>query len=66
MMRDELLGRHVGDELPDRLARLLGQQVPHGIDHGAGGEVHGALVRPDPAQLAVAGDMPPEAAGIFA
>ena len=28
--------------------------------------MHGALVRADPAQLAVAGQMPPEAAGILA
>ncbi len=47
------------------LSCFLGEQVPDGIDHGAGGKVHRALVRADPAQLAVAGDEVPEAAGIF-
>ena len=58
---DDLLRRHVGDQPPDRLAGLLGQQVPDGVDHRAGGQMHGALVRADPAQLAVAGQVPPEA-----
>ncbi len=57
----DLLRRHLRDQLPDRLAGLLGEQVPDGVDDGAGREMDRALLRPDPAQLAVAGEMPPEA-----
>src|SRR5690606_29748380 len=54
----DLFRREFGHQLPDGLALLLGQKVPEGVDDGAGGEVHGALVRADPAQLAVAGQVP--------
>jgi hypothetical protein len=43
---------------------LLGQQVPDGVDHRAGRQMDRALVRADPAQLAVRGDMAPEAARV--
>ncbi|MNX80155.1 hypothetical protein D3C86_1118060 [compost metagenome] len=56
---------HVGDKLPHRLARLLCQQIPYRIHNGAGGEMHRALVRADPAQLAVARQMPPIFAGVL-
>src|SRR4028119_609270 len=62
---DELLGAHVRDQLPDRLARLLGAEVPDGIDDGTRGEVDGTLVRSDPAQLAVSRELAPEPAGVF-
>ena len=42
------------------LPSALGPQIPYRIDDGAGRQMDGAFVRPDPAQLAVAGDMPPE------
>ena len=63
---DELLGREIGHQAPQRLALGLGPQVPHGIDHGAGGQVHRPLVRADPAQLAVGGDVAPKASHVLA
>ena len=53
---DDLLRAHVGHELPQRLALGARPQVPHGVDQRGGGEVDRALLRPDPAQLRVAGD----------
>ncbi len=50
---------HISHQLPHRLAGFLGQQIPHRVDNGAGGEMHCTLVGADPAQLAVAGQMPP-------
>ena len=61
----QLLGAHVGDEPPHRLALGLGPQVPHGIHHRGGRQVDRPLVRPDPAQLAVASDVVPEAAHVL-
>jgi hypothetical protein len=57
--RHELLGRHVGEQLPQRLAGALGGQVPEGVDHGADGHVHDALLRAEPAQLRVVHEPPP-------
>lgn len=51
---DDLLGRHVGEQPPHRLARHLGGEVPGGVDHRADGHVHDALLRTEPAELAVA------------
>ncbi|MGO7718910.1 hypothetical protein ACC706_37180, partial [Rhizobium johnstonii] len=42
-----------GDEPPDGLAGLLGEQIPDGIDDRARRQVDGALFRADPAQLAI-------------
>ena len=66
MSRDDLLRAHLGDQPPHRLAFRLGPQIPHRVDDRAGGEMHHALVGADPAQLAVAGDVAPEARRIFA
>ena len=62
--RDDLLGRHVGDEFPDRLAIDLGPQVPHRIDDGGGREVNRAFLGPDPAQLRFTGEAAPEPAHV--
>src|SRR5262249_41006224 len=51
---DDLLGRHVGEQPPYRLACYLGGQVPGGVDDGSDGHVHDALLRAQPPQLAVA------------
>ena len=64
MQRDELLRRHVGQQLPERLALGLRPQIPDRVDDGGGGQVDDALLRADPAQLAVAGDHVPERAHV--
>ncbi|MCY1226868.1 hypothetical protein D9M72_391180 [compost metagenome] len=61
----QLFRAHVRHQLPHRLAFGLGPQVPHRIDHRTGRQVNRALVGADPAQLAVGGDVPPEAAHVF-
>src|SRR5207247_923835 len=62
--RDKLLRRHIGEKLPERLALNLGPEVPDRVDHRCGSQVNGSLLRPDPAQLTVAGDIAPEGAHI--
>ena len=62
----DVFRRHFPDQQPDRFARFLRQKIPHGIDHRAGGEVDCALVRADPAQLAITGDMAPEPPHVLA
>ena len=52
--RDELLGRHVDEELPEWLAGGLRVEVPDRVDDGRRREVDDALLGTDPAQLAVA------------
>jgi hypothetical protein len=61
---DELLGGHVHEELPDRLARPLRGEVPGRVDHRAGRHVHDALLGAEPAQLRVAGQLSVEAAEV--
>ena len=51
---DDLARRHLASELPHRLAGPLRDEVPDGVDDGRRREVDDALLRPDPAQLAVA------------
>ncbi len=63
---DDLGRAHIGDQLPQRLAGLLGQQVPHRVDDRARGKMDHTLFRADPAQLAVARHMPPEARAVLA
>ncbi|SPU56781.1 Uncharacterised protein [Brucella melitensis] len=55
--------RKLRDQPPDRLSRLFRKQIPDRVDHSAGGKVHGALLRADPAQLAVTRQVMPELAG---
>ncbi len=62
----ERLGREIRDQAPQRLALGLGPQVPGRVDHRRGGQVDRALVRTDPAQLAVRGDVAPETAHVGA
>ena len=57
---DELLRRQVGEELPERLSLELRVQVPDGVDDRGRREVDDALLRPEPAQLAVGDEPPPE------
>jgi hypothetical protein len=53
-LRDDLLGRHVGDESPHGLARMACGQVPRGVDDRADRHVHHALFGAEPAQLRIA------------
>ncbi len=57
---DEFLRRHIHQQAPQRFALLFRPQIPHRIDHRRGGEVDDAFFWADPAQLRIAGDMPPE------
>ena len=50
---DDLLRRHLGQQLPQRYAGALGVEVPHGVDDSTDRHVHDALLRPQPAQLRV-------------
>ena len=52
----QLLGRHVDEQFPDRLAGLLRPQIPDRVDDGCRRQVNHAFFRPEPAQLAIAGD----------
>ena len=52
---DDLLGRHIGQQLPQRLALDLGVEIPDGVDQGGRGQVDNALFRAEPAELRVAG-----------
>ena len=56
----ELLGAHVHEQLPQRLALRLGPQVPDRVDQRRGGHVDHALLGAEPAQLRVAGELAPE------
>ena len=59
---DKLFGRHIAEQLPQRLALDFGPQIPDRVDHCRGRHVNDALLRPDPAQLAITCHMPPEGA----
>ena len=50
---DQLLRRHRRDQLPQRQPGPLGLEIPQGVDHGADGHVHDALLRSEPAQVRV-------------
>ena len=61
---DDLLGRHPRQQAPQRQAGALGAQVPQGVEDGAGGHVHDALLRAEPAQLRVVDEESPGAAEV--
>ena len=61
---DELLGRHIGEQPPEGLARVSGEHVPDGIHDSAAGHVNDALLRAQPLQLAVTAQPLVEAADI--
>ncbi len=61
---DELLGRQVDEELPERLALELRPEVPDRVDNGCGREMDHALLRAEPAELAVRHEAAPEAAHV--
>ncbi len=62
---DEVFRAHAGNEPPDGLSGVLGPEIPHRVDDRSGGEVHGALVGPDPPQLAVSRQVAPEAGRVL-
>lgn len=51
---DKLLGGHVDNEFPERLALGLGPKIPDRVNDGTGREMNSALLGANPAQLAVA------------
>ena len=53
----QLSRTHVHQQFPQWLALELRPQVPNGIDDRSGRQVHRALLRADPAQLRIAGDV---------
>ena len=61
---DELLGRHIGEQTPQRLARVSGEHIPDGVDDSAAGHVNDTLLRAQPLQLAVIAQPLVEAADI--
>ena len=58
------LGRHLDEQLPERLAGALREQVPDRVHDGRRGQVDDPLLGPDPAQLAVADEASPEPAHV--
>ena len=58
--RDELLRREVAHEAPQRFALDARPQVPYRVHERGGREVDHPLFRPEPPELAVAGEPPPE------
>src|SRR6266487_1626092 len=61
---DKLLRGHIGEQFPERLALNFGPEVPDCVDHSSSGQVNSSLLWPDPAQLTVTGNIPPEGAHI--
>lgn len=55
----ELLGGHVRNNAPDRLAQGLGPQIPEAVDDGTQSQVDDTLLGADPAQLAVGDQVAP-------
>ncbi len=62
--RDELFRAQVGQQLPERQAATLRAEIPDRVHDRGRGEVDDALLRAEPAQLAVADDAAPEAAQV--
>ena len=54
---DDLLGGHVGEQAPDGFAFGAGVEVPDSVKQRTTGEVDDALIRAEPAQLGVAGEL---------
>lgn len=61
---DKLLGAHLGDDAPDRLAKGLRPQVPERIDNGSQGKMDHPFLGPDPPQLAVGDQVAPRLAPV--
>jgi hypothetical protein len=61
---DQLLRGELGQQPPDRFSGTAPVEVPDGVDDRRSGRVDGPLLRAQPAQLAVAGQPPGEAAEI--
>src|SRR6185436_20358065 len=47
--RDQLLRREGAEQSPEREARMLGPEVPEGVQHCRRGKVHDTLLRAEPA-----------------
>ncbi len=61
---DELLGRQVAHEPPQWLLLDARPEVPHRVHERGGREVDHTLLRPEPTQLAVIGQSPPEGSAV--
>ena len=62
--RDELLRRHVDEQLPERLALELRVQIPDRIDDRRGREMDDAFLRTEPAQLRVGDEAAPQSSEV--
>src|ERR1017187_7567026 len=60
---DDLRGRKARKQAPEGLALDLGPEIPERVDYGRRRKVDDPLFRAEPAQLAVARQVPPEGAG---
>ena len=58
--RHDLPRRHVGQQLPHRLALDLGVEIPDRVDDRRQREVDDALLGPEPSQLRIGREPPPE------
>lgn len=58
--RHHLRRGHIDEQFPQRLAFVLGPQIPNGIDDCRGGQVNNPFVRPQPSQLRITQQMTPE------
>ncbi len=61
----DLFGRHRGEQAPERFVFHFGVEVPDGVDEGAAGKVNDALLRAEPAELALVGELPGEGDEVF-
>jgi hypothetical protein len=63
--RHDLLRRQIGEKPPDRHAACLRPQVPDRIDDRSRRDVHHALLRPEPAELVLRDEAPPESGEVI-
>lgn len=60
----DLLRRHIRNNPPHGLVERLRPEIPQGVHQGAQSQVHHALFRADPAELAVGDEVAPRAAPV--
>ena len=63
--RDNLFGRHIDEEFPQRLAFGFGVEVPDGINQRCSRQVNDALLGSQPTHLTVRRDLVPKGAEVF-
>src|SRR5207253_11440079 len=63
--RDDLFGRHVDEEYPQRLAFGFGVKIPDSVDQSRSRQMNDALLGSQPTHLAVRGDPVPKDAEVF-